>query len=199
MATLPGLPMFGHGQIEGFTERYGMEFKQAMMDEWPNEDLVARHQREIAPLLKNRYLFAESGTSCSTTSGTTTDGRRKRLCLLESPWQRALDSLQQQLHTTRGTIHISAASMDKGSGNLRQRSLAEGLALPLRRRHSPPTATRPRPGISAPLHRPPRHGLTFDLRGYQYAVLLDWRELRASADSPGNAPRCPQRRRRVQP
>jgi len=24
MATLPGLPMFGHGQIEGFAERYGM-------------------------------------------------------------------------------------------------------------------------------------------------------------------------------
>jgi len=23
-----GLPMFGHGQIEGYTERYGMEFKQ---------------------------------------------------------------------------------------------------------------------------------------------------------------------------
>ena len=29
LATLPGLPMFGHGQIEGYTERYGMEFKQA--------------------------------------------------------------------------------------------------------------------------------------------------------------------------
>ncbi len=29
LATLPGLPMFGHGQIEGFTERYGMEFKRA--------------------------------------------------------------------------------------------------------------------------------------------------------------------------
>ena len=41
MATLPGLPMFGHGQIEGYTERYGMEYKQAKMDEWPNEDLVA--------------------------------------------------------------------------------------------------------------------------------------------------------------
>ena len=33
LATLPGLPMFGHGQIEGYTERYGMEFKQARMDE----------------------------------------------------------------------------------------------------------------------------------------------------------------------
>ncbi len=26
MSTLPGLPMFGHGQIEGYTEKYGMEY-----------------------------------------------------------------------------------------------------------------------------------------------------------------------------
>ena len=43
MATLPGLPMFGHGQIEGYTERYGMDFKQARLDEKVNEGLVARH------------------------------------------------------------------------------------------------------------------------------------------------------------
>jgi glycosidase len=29
MATLPGLPMFGHGQVEGFTEKYGMEYRRA--------------------------------------------------------------------------------------------------------------------------------------------------------------------------
>ena len=60
LATLPGLPMFGHGQIEGYTERYGMEFKMPKMTEWPEEHLVARHQAEIAPLLKRRYIFAES-------------------------------------------------------------------------------------------------------------------------------------------
>ena len=37
LATFPGLPMFGHGQIEGFTERYGMEYQQAHHDESPNE------------------------------------------------------------------------------------------------------------------------------------------------------------------
>ncbi len=31
LATLPGLPMFGHGQIEGFREKYGMEFRNAQM------------------------------------------------------------------------------------------------------------------------------------------------------------------------
>jgi hypothetical protein len=29
MITMPGLPMFGHGQIEGFTEKYGMEYTKA--------------------------------------------------------------------------------------------------------------------------------------------------------------------------
>ncbi|HET6215524.1 MAG TPA: alpha-amylase family glycosyl hydrolase, partial [Acidobacteriaceae bacterium] len=60
MATLPGLPMFGHGQIEGFTEKYGMEFRRARYQEDPDRGLVARHDREIAPLLHQRWLFAES-------------------------------------------------------------------------------------------------------------------------------------------
>ena len=36
MVTMPGLPMFGHGQIEGFTEKYGMEFTRAQWDERDN-------------------------------------------------------------------------------------------------------------------------------------------------------------------
>ncbi len=62
MATLPGLPMFGHGQIEGFTEKYGMEYRRAYWDEQVDWDLVHRHEREIFPLLRRRYLFAEVGT-----------------------------------------------------------------------------------------------------------------------------------------
>ena len=58
MATLPGLPMFGHGQIEGFTEKYGMEFRRAYWEEQTDQNLVERHQREIFPLLHRRALFA---------------------------------------------------------------------------------------------------------------------------------------------
>jgi len=50
LATMPGLPMIAHGQIEGFTEKYGMEFKRAYRDEVPDWDFVARHEREIFPL-----------------------------------------------------------------------------------------------------------------------------------------------------
>jgi len=58
MITMPGLPMFGHGQIEGFTEKYGMEYTKAYKNETPNGWLVDRHWREIFPLMHKRYLFA---------------------------------------------------------------------------------------------------------------------------------------------
>jgi hypothetical protein len=60
LATMPGLPMFGHGQVEGFTEKYGMEFRRALLDERPDEDLVARHERDVFPLLRERWRFAGS-------------------------------------------------------------------------------------------------------------------------------------------
>src|SRR6185503_272397 len=59
LATMPGLPMFGHGQVEGFAERYGMEYRRAYLDETPDGELVARHERELFPLLHKRSLFAE--------------------------------------------------------------------------------------------------------------------------------------------
>ena len=58
-ATLPGLPMLGHGQVEGFAERYGMEYRRAYYDETPDLGLVEYHHQQIFPLLKKRYLFAE--------------------------------------------------------------------------------------------------------------------------------------------
>jgi len=48
LATMPGLPMIAHGQIEGFTEKYGMEYKRSYWDETPDRDLIARHEREIS-------------------------------------------------------------------------------------------------------------------------------------------------------
>ncbi len=59
MVTMPGLPMFGHGQIEGFTEKYGMEFTKAYWEEQPDQILIERHERDVFPLMKKRYLFAE--------------------------------------------------------------------------------------------------------------------------------------------
>jgi glycosidase len=58
MSTLPGLPMLGHGQVEGYSEKYGMEFRKPYWDESPDPGLIARHEAEIFPLLHQRELFA---------------------------------------------------------------------------------------------------------------------------------------------
>lgn len=58
LSTLPGLPMIGHGQIEGYKEKYGMEYQRAYYDEKPNQWLIEQHEKRIFPLLRKRYLFA---------------------------------------------------------------------------------------------------------------------------------------------
>lgn len=58
MVTLPGLPMFGHGQIEGLSEKYGMDFYRPLLDESPDEDLMREHERRIFGLLHRRWLFS---------------------------------------------------------------------------------------------------------------------------------------------
>ncbi len=60
LATMPGLPMFGHGQFEGYKERYGMDFLQPHLKETPDEKLIARHKELIQPLLENRFKYSRS-------------------------------------------------------------------------------------------------------------------------------------------
>ncbi|TFF97137.1 MAG: alpha-amylase [Promethearchaeota archaeon] len=59
LVTMPGLPMFGHGQIQGFHEKYGMEYRKAYWDEDINWELLHHHERTIFPIMKKRYLFAD--------------------------------------------------------------------------------------------------------------------------------------------
>ena len=186
LATLPGLPMFGHGQIEGFTERYGMEFKQARMDERPNEGLVARHQREIAPLLKKRHIFAGSSdfTLYDFWNGYGQVDENVFAYSNRAGGERSLVLYNNKYDSTRGTIHISTGFMDKGSGTIRQRSLTDGLGLPTC--ESTVIAYRDTHGLeylrrATDIHF---HGMYFDLRGFQCVVLLDWRELRPNAEWP---------------
>ncbi len=59
MVTLPGLPMFAHGQVEGYHEKYGMEYKRAYYNEEQNQWLIEKHQREIFPLMHKRFMFSQ--------------------------------------------------------------------------------------------------------------------------------------------
>ena len=187
LATLPGLPMFGHGQIEGFTEKYGMEYKQARMRETPNEELVSRHQREIAPLLKKRWAFAESSNFVLydfwNEHGTVDENVFAYSNV--SGGARSLVIYNNAYGSTRGTVHVSAASMDKGSGTLRQRPLQEAMQLPwddgailaYKDTTTGLEHLRRAGGIK-------NDGFGVDLRGYQYVVLQEWRELHATAEQP---------------
>ncbi len=58
LATLPGLPMFGHGQLEGFAEKYGMEYRRAYLDEKVDEGLLNHHHKVIFPLLRKRACYS---------------------------------------------------------------------------------------------------------------------------------------------
>ena len=59
-ATLPGLPMLGHGQLEGSREKYGMEAARARDDEAIDEALLAHHDAVIFPLLRERERYAST-------------------------------------------------------------------------------------------------------------------------------------------
>ncbi len=187
LATLPGLPMFGHGQIEGYTERYGMDFKQARLQESPDEGLISRHQEIIAPLLKNRRLFAES-TNFVLYDFWNGHGTVDENVFAYSNMhgdQRAIILYNNSYGSTHGTIHISVGFLEKQTGMLQQKSLADGLRLP----SDGSTIIAYRDTIlgleylrRASAFRD--HGLSLDLRGYQHVVLLNWRELRPSSTEP---------------
>jgi len=187
MATLPGLPMFGHGQIEGYTEKYGMEYRWPRYQEDPDPWLVERHEREIAPLLHQRALFAESGNFLLYDFFHEGGGVDENVFAYSNRRgdRRALVLYNNRYSTTRGTIDNSAAYADKGSGHLRQRRLKEGLelrvdpALILAYRDSLTGLEYLRRSVSLA-----EHGLTIELHAYQCHVFLDWRELRATAEKP---------------
>ena len=197
LATIPGLPMIGHGQIEAFTEKYGMEYKTARFVEWANEDLVARHMREIAPLLKNRQLFAESHNFVMYDFWAGENNVNENVFVYSnrvdhggtgyggSGKERALIFYNNAYDSTHGTIHISVADMDKSSGQLRQRTLSDALHLPSNSNLY--LAWRDSASNLEYLKRSSdfdHHGFSIELRGYQYAVLGEWRELFATAEQP---------------
>ncbi len=187
LATLPGLPMFGHGQIEGYTERYGMDFKQARLDEQANEGMIARHQQLIAPLLKNRRLFAESADFVMYDFWTGYGDVDENVFAYSNMCggERSLILYNNRYGSTHGTIKMSVEFLEKQSGTLRQKSLSDGLRLA--GDESVIMVYRDTAQGLEYLRRATDfrdHGLTMDLRGYQHVVLLEWREFRPSEAYP---------------
>ena len=186
MSTLPGLPMFGHGQIEGYTEKYGMEYYRPRYDETPDRWLIERHDREIAPLLKRRWLFAESYNFLLYDFFHDSGSVDENVFAYSNHVgiERALVVYNNVYGETSGSIRISAAYADKGSGQLRQRSLWEGLGL-----GDSGSILAFRDSLTG-LHYLRRageianRGLRLHLYAYQCHVFLDWQEMHSTAEKP---------------
>jgi len=140
LVTLPGLPMFGHGQIEGFREKYGMEFRYPRLNETTDEGLLRGHEWKIFPLLHRRYMFANVEAfllfDFYTLNGRVDeDVFAYSNCFGDSlknsgQVERGLIIYHNKFAETRGWIKLSAAYINKESGRLLQKSLSEGLNLP---------------------------------------------------------------------
>jgi glycosidase len=192
MATLPGLPMFGHGQIEGYAERYGMEYRRAYHEEQPDPWLVARHEREISPLLHRRHLFAEV-RDFSLYDFFTDHGHVNEDVFAysnRSGGERALVIFNNRYASTNGWIRLSCAYAEKtpGGKHLRQRTLGESFGLA----SEPADCIAYRDAFTGLeyLHRArdvAERGMNLELRAYQTNVFLDWRDLRDGPDCPWGA------------
>ncbi len=179
MITMPGLPMFGHGQVEGFSEKYGMEYARAYRDERPDEELVRRHEREIFPLLKKRRLFAEV-EHFYLYDVYSPEGQVNENVFCYSNRlgdERALVAYNNAWEETTGWINVSAGF--KTANGIEQRSLGDGLGLS----HDEGSYVIFRDHVSGMEFirstRELRHnGLHLVLGGYGYNVLFGFREVR---------------------
>jgi glycosidase len=185
LATMPGLPMFGHGQVEGYIEKYGMEFRRAYWDETPDRWLVERHEREIFPLLRRRRQFAEV-TDFLLYDFYSTDGGVNEDVFAYSNKRdddRSLIVYHNRFAEARGWIRSSAAySVKAGEQQERrliQKNLWDGLGL----RNEADWYTIFRDQVSGleyirenrQVHQ---QGMYFELGAYKYQVFLDFRQVR---------------------
>jgi len=189
LATMPGLPMFGHGQIEGFHEKYGMEYKRAYWDEQIDEGLVGGHELWIFPLLRRRWLFSGSENfmlydfyACD--------------CINENVFaysnragdQRSLVMYHNSFSTAAGWIRESSGfAVKNGNGETEIRRTTLGIALGLTSEEGVycafcDTIT----GLTylRNAHELYEYGLYAELKEYQFYVFVDFREIRD--DTEGN-------------
>ena len=135
MVTLPGLPMFGHGQIEGFSEKYGMEFHEARWNEQIDQDLVYRHIHDIFPLLHTRSLFVNVDHFLFFDFVTSTGSVDENVFayLNGNGSEYAFVLYHNQNSNTQGRINTSVKMLDKSNSSnnrgLIQHTLDEGLNL----------------------------------------------------------------------
>jgi glycosidase len=183
LVTMPGLPMFGHGQIEGFTEKYGMEYRRAYWAEEPDRHLVEIHERNVFPLMKKRKLFSGAANFVlyDFFAGDRVDENVFAYSNSHGD-ERALIVFHNRFASTSGWIRTSCVRTVKdGSGGTRQvrTTLGEALAARSDGRYY----YRFRDSVTGLEYL--RHGrdllergLYVELEAYDYHAFIDFREIR---------------------
>ncbi|HLX12451.1 MAG TPA: alpha-amylase family glycosyl hydrolase, partial [Bacteroidota bacterium] len=186
MSTMPGLPMFGHGQVEGYTEKYGHEFRRAYYDEQPDGYLVERHEREIFPVLKKRYLFSDVEHfhlyDCVSDQGYVNEDVFAYSNRFNG--ERGLVVYNNRFAQAFGWVKMSVGFLSH-DGTIVQRSLADGLQL----RPDGNAWCIVRDSITNLEYiysnrELIERGFRVELEAFKYRVLIDFREVFATADKP---------------
>jgi len=190
MATLPGLPMFGHGQVEGYTERYGMEYRRAYHDEAADPWLVARHERQISPLLHRRALFAEVRNFLLYDFYNHFGSVNENVFAYSNSLgnERALVIYNNRYAGAHGWIRVSSAVAEKhasGARTLRQRTLSEAFSVS----GDDAQFLAARDTVTGLEHlysgrELAEKGMRVELGGYQCHVFLDWKHMYDDANHP---------------
>ncbi len=179
MVTLPGMPMFGHGQVEGLSEKYGMEYKRAYYDESPDDNLVRRHEYEIFPLIRKRYLFSQvddfdfydfidtyGNTNENVFAYSNKSGNEKTFIIYNNSFEQA-----------KGHINFSILKAQKGSEK-KSKKIAEALNIKKEWGHF----------YSFREHKTKLqylvsgndifdNGMSFTLNGYEYKIFIHFKEI----------------------
>ncbi len=182
LVTMPGLPMIGHGQVEGFHEKYGMEYRRAYKDETPDEHLIKAHEEKIFPLMKRRWLFsgAENFVFYDFWNGDNVD-ENVFAYSNRAGNERGIVLYNNRYGDTAGWINVSTAigvKNDAGDTVLIHKNLSGALSFNGDGRHYylfRDVAT----GLEYLRHGSElvEKGLFVELTGYEYHAFLDFREI----------------------
>jgi glycosidase len=182
LATMPGLPMIGHGQIEGFREKYGMEYKRAYWDESPNQWLIAEHYRRIFPLLRKRYLYSgiENFQLFDVVNGYGATEESVFCYVNGNDTERSLVVYNNQFQSIEGTARISVPKLVKENGEKHTETVSVGQALNLLGGNGRFVIYGRFPSnlyYLKPSQQIFDHGISFHLEGYETQVFTDVHEI----------------------
>jgi len=186
LVTLPGLPMFAHGQIEGYTEKYGMEYKRAYYTEFIDDGLILRHEHEIFPLMKHRYIFSQV-ENFEFYNFISDDGNLNQNVFAFSNMKenaRAIVIYNNSYEQTWGRIKVTTGKVDNFNPDGTPKSLKQSdLSNSLRINNAGDyyyICTDHKSGLEHIYSGKEisETGIRYHLSGYEYHVLIDFREIK---------------------